>query len=182
MAGTDPEPLDDRVQRHPVWALSARETAVAAGMFLSVIPGRREGTHGQRTTTVPVRGDRRGAHHPGATAGCGSPGRGARLLNPAAARPLRARAVRRGILLKVGVYGWSESTSGWWSQLVTAGALARDLPETALRATSPRLTPRPSTVPLTCANVWPREVLQGVVNHRRIDGKDGIVDSIAPGH
>jgi hypothetical protein len=63
-----------------------------------------------------------------------------------------------------------------------AGALARDLPETALRATSPRLTPRPSTVPLTCANVWPREVLQGVVNHRRIDGKDGIVDSIAPGH
>jgi len=33
MVGTDPEPLDDRVQRYPVWVLSARETAVAAGMF-----------------------------------------------------------------------------------------------------------------------------------------------------
>src|SRR5215211_6642247 len=59
--------------------------------------------------------------------------------------------------------------------------LARDLPETTLHATSPRLTPRPSTVPLTCANVWPREVLQGVVNHRRIDGKDGVAGSIPAG-
>jgi len=39
------------------------------------------------------------------------------------------------------------------------GALARDLPETALHATSRRLTTRPSTAPLTSAVVWAREVL-----------------------
>src|SRR5829696_1145382 len=35
-----------------------------------------------------------------------------------------------------------------------AGALARDLPETALHVTSRRLTIRPSPAPLTCAVVW----------------------------
>jgi hypothetical protein len=39
--------------------------------------------------------------------------------------------------------------------------------------TSPRPTTRPWTSPLTCAVVWEREALHGVVNHRRIDGKDG---------
>jgi hypothetical protein len=61
------------------------------------------------------------------------------------------------------------------------GTLARDLPETALRATSPRLTPRPSTASLTCVTVWAREVLQGVVNPPRIDGKDGVAGSIPAG-
>ena len=58
---------------------------------------------------------------------------------------------------------------------------ARDLPETALRAALRRLTPRPSTAPLTSVVVWAREVLRGVVNHRRIDGKDGVAGSIPAG-
>jgi hypothetical protein len=37
---------------------------------------------------------------------------------------------------------------------ITRGALARDLPETALHVTSPRTTTQPSTAPLTCAVVW----------------------------
>jgi hypothetical protein len=52
-----------------------------------------------------------------------------------------------------------------------AGALARDLPETALRATSRRPTTQPLTAPPTCAVVWAREVMAGVVNYLRIDGK-----------
>jgi len=51
---------------------------------------------------------------------------------------------------------------------------ARDLPETALHATSPRLTPRPSTASLTCVTVWEREVVQGVVNPPRIDGMQAL--------
>src|SRR5215211_1812174 len=58
---------------------------------------------------------------------------------------------------------------------------ARDLPETALHATSPRLTPRPSTASLTRVTVWEREVVQGVVNPPRIDGKDGVAGSIPAG-
>jgi hypothetical protein len=58
-----------------------------------------------------------------------------------------------------------------------AGALARDLPETALHVTSSGPTTLPSSARLTCADVWGREVLQGVVNRPRIDGKDGVVDS-----
>ena len=61
------------------------------------------------------------------------------------------------------------------------GALARDLPETALRVTSPRLATQPSTAPLSCADVWGREVLHGVVNPPRIDGKDGVAGSIPAG-
>jgi hypothetical protein len=61
------------------------------------------------------------------------------------------------------------------------GALARDLPETALRATSPRSTTRPSTAPLTCTVVCGCEVLHGVVNRPRIDGKDGVAGSIPAG-
>jgi hypothetical protein len=52
--------------------------------------------------------------------------------------------------------------------------LARDLPETALRATSRHPTSNLSTAPVSCADVWRREVPQGIVNHPRIDGKDAI--------
>jgi len=48
------------------------------------------------------------------------------------------------------------------------------LPETALRATSRHPTTHPSAAPATCAVVWGHGVRQGFVNHRRIDGKDGI--------
>jgi hypothetical protein len=61
------------------------------------------------------------------------------------------------------------------------GGLARDLPETVLRATSRRPTTRPSAAPLTCAVVWVHEVPHGVVNHPRIDGKDGVAGSIPVG-
>jgi hypothetical protein len=74
---------------------------------------------------------------------------------------------------------------GRWRQLSChrdhAGALARDLPETALRATSRRPTTQPSAAPPTCAVVRGREVVGGVVNHRRIDGKDGVAGSIPAG-
>jgi hypothetical protein len=59
--------------------------------------------------------------------------------------------------------------------------LARDLPETALRATALHHTTHLSTVPLTCAVVLGREVLRGVANRRRIDGKDGVAGSIPAG-
>jgi hypothetical protein len=55
--------------------------------------------------------------------------------------------------------------------------LARDLPETAPRATSGRSTTRSLAAPLTCTVVCGREVLDGVANYRRIDGKDGVADS-----
>jgi hypothetical protein len=55
-----------------------------------------------------------------------------------------------------------------------AEALARNLPETVLYATSRSPTSRSTTAPLTCAVVWAREVLHGVTNRRRIDGKDGL--------
>jgi hypothetical protein len=58
---------------------------------------------------------------------------------------------------------------------------ARDLPETALRATSPRPATQPPAVSFTCAVVWARVVRHGVVNHRRIDGKDGVAGSIPAG-
>ena len=59
--------------------------------------------------------------------------------------------------------------------------LARDLPETALHVTASRPTTRPSAAPSTCADVWGRGVLNGGVNHPRIDGKDGIAGSIPAG-
>jgi hypothetical protein len=55
-----------------------------------------------------------------------------------------------------------------------AGALARDLPETTLRATSPRPTIQPSAAPLTCAVMWAREAVDGVVNYPSIDGMQGV--------
>jgi hypothetical protein len=58
---------------------------------------------------------------------------------------------------------------------------ARDLPETAPHATSPRPTTQPPTGSPTCADVWGRQVVHGVVNHRRIDGKDGVAGSILAG-
>jgi hypothetical protein len=38
-----------------------------------------------------------------------------------------------------------------------------------------------STAPLTSVVVWAREVLRGVVNSPRIDGKDGVAGSIPAG-
>jgi hypothetical protein len=61
------------------------------------------------------------------------------------------------------------------------GALAGDLPETALCAASRRPTTRSSAAPLTCVVVWGREALCGVVNPWRIDGKDGVAGSIPAG-
>jgi hypothetical protein len=60
--------------------------------------------------------------------------------------------------------------------------LARDLPDTALHVSSRRLTTRPSTLPLTSAVVWAREVLRGVVNPRRINGMQGVRGSIQGPH
>ena len=58
--------------------------------------------------------------------------------------------------------------------------LARDLPETAPRVASPRPTTQPATAPLTCAVVWARGALRGAVNHRRIDGMQGVRGSNYP--
>jgi hypothetical protein len=57
---------------------------------------------------------------------------------------------------------------------ITQGALARDLPETALHVTSRRLTTRPSTAPLTSVVVWARDVLRGVVNSPSSNGMQGV--------
>src|SRR5215211_7918507 len=53
-------------------------------------------------------------------------------------------------------------------------ALAGDLPETALHATSRHPTPRSPAALSTWAVVWPREVVHGVVNRPRIDGMQGV--------
>jgi hypothetical protein len=58
---------------------------------------------------------------------------------------------------------------------------ARDLPETTPHSASPRLTRRGVAGPPTCAVAWAREVLHGVVNRPRIDGKDGVAGSIPAG-
>jgi hypothetical protein len=52
---------------------------------------------------------------------------------------------------------------------------------TTLHATSRRLTSRSSAASFTWAVLWLREVLHGVVNHRRIDGKDAVAGSRAAG-
>jgi hypothetical protein len=52
-----------------------------------------------------------------------------------------------------------------------------------LRYTHPHAAPRSHSwkrLP-TCAIVWRRGVLHSVVNHRRIDGKDGVAGSIPAG-
>jgi hypothetical protein len=71
----------------------------------------------------------------------------------------------------------TDDRSPLWCCPMSAAAVERrsarqKLPETALRATSPSPTTRPSTALLTCATVWAREVLRGIVNSLRIDGKD----------
>jgi hypothetical protein len=48
--------------------------------------------------------------------------------------------------------------------------LARDLPETALHATSRHPTPRSPAAPFTWAVVWPQEGVHGGVNSPHIDG------------
>jgi hypothetical protein len=80
-----------------------------------------------------------------------------------------------------GVGVGARTTAQTTAQDDRAGALARNLPETALHAASRRLTTRPSTAPLTSVVVWAREVLQGVVNSPSIDGKDGVAGSIPAG-
>ena len=55
-----------------------------------------------------------------------------------------------------------------------AGALARDLPETAPRVTWRRLTIQPSVAPLTCSVAWVGEVVHGDVNHPHINGMQGV--------
>ena len=52
--------------------------------------------------------------------------------------------------------------------------LARYLPETALHIALRRPTTQPSAASLSCAVMWIREVLQGVVNHPRINGMQGV--------
>src|SRR5215207_9749972 len=47
---------------------------------------------------------------------------------------------------------------------------ARDLPETALRATSRRPTTQHSAAPFTCSVVWVGEVVRCDVNHPHING------------
>ena len=54
------------------------------------------------------------------------------------------------------------------------GALARDLPETALRATSPRPTAQPSAAPFNCSVAWVGEMAHGDVNHPSINGMQGV--------
>jgi hypothetical protein len=58
---------------------------------------------------------------------------------------------------------------------------ARNLPETALRVTSRRSIRQPSTAPFTCPVAWVGEAAHVDVNHRRIDGKDGVAGSIPAG-
>jgi hypothetical protein len=53
-------------------------------------------------------------------------------------------------------------------------ALARDLPETELHATSRRPTTRPSAAPFICSVAWVGEVMHGDMNHPRIDGMQGV--------
>jgi hypothetical protein len=93
------------------------------------------------------------------------------------------RSWQRSLFTLVTLVG--RGLSGRWrgrsSHRGPPSALARDLPETALRATSRRLMSPLSTVPLTWAVVWTRRVLHGSVNRPRIDGKDGVGGSIPPG-
>ena len=55
-----------------------------------------------------------------------------------------------------------------------AGALARDLPETALREASHCPTTRLSAALLTCSVAWVGEAAHGDVNHPRINGMQGV--------
>jgi hypothetical protein len=79
------------------------------------------------------------------------------------------------------VQGCRDDGAGVRAKDVHTGSLARDLPETALHAASRRSTTRSSIAPRTCTVVWPREVLRGVANNPRIDGKDGVAGSIPAG-
>jgi hypothetical protein len=65
--------------------------------------------------------------------------------------------------------------------MTTTQGLARDLPEAALHAASPRLRTQASTEPLTCSDMRPCEALHGHVNYPRIDGKDEVAGSIPAG-
>jgi hypothetical protein len=64
---------------------------------------------------------------------------------------------------------------------MVAARRARNLPESTPHVTAPCPTTQSSTALLTCVIVWGREVLHGVVNRRRIDGKDGVAGSIPAG-
>jgi hypothetical protein len=60
-------------------------------------------------------------------------------------------------------------------------AVPEILPETPPHAASRHPTPRSPAAPITWAVVWAREALDGGVNPRRIDGKDGVAGSIPAG-
>jgi hypothetical protein len=67
--------------------------------------------------------------------------------------------------------------AGVHAPLTAVRALARDLPETVLRAASRHPTTQLSTALLTCAVVWGRKAPHGVANRPRIDGKDRVAGS-----
>src|SRR4029453_96617 len=54
------------------------------------------------------------------------------------------------------------------------GVLARDLPETALHATSPHPTTRSPAAPFTCSVAWVSEAVRGDVNPPHINGREGV--------
>jgi hypothetical protein len=79
------------------------------------------------------------------------------------------------------VKGCRTMASAFVPMTTTQGALARDLPETALYVTSGRPTTQPSAAPFTCSVAWVGEVAHGDVNHPHINGKDGVAGSIPAG-
>jgi hypothetical protein len=104
------------------------------------------------------------------------------LASPLVGEAQAGRAVVSTINRNAGTHQpVSSSQVSAGSAQLSGARRARDLPETALRATSPSPTTRPSTALLTCATVWAREVLRGIVNSPRIDGKDGVAGSIPAG-
>src|SRR5215216_1000460 len=74
--------------------------------------------------------------------------------------------------------------SGGWRRRPCHGlpcrALARDLPETALHATSRHPTPRSPAAPFTCSVAWISEVVHGDVNYPSINGMQGLRVQIPP--
>jgi hypothetical protein len=95
-------------------------------------------------------------------------------------------AIIRGQQCTGGATGlWSRAVGTMASALVPGRLRRRPLPEICqkLRYTHPHAAPRSHSwkrLP-SCAVVWRRGVLHSVVNHRRIDGKDGVAGSIPAG-
>jgi hypothetical protein len=83
------------------------------------------------------------------------------------------------------VAGGQELPTRWRRHSCSGRSRKGPLPEICqkLRYAQPRGGPTtlPSAAPLSCAVAWVREVLCGVVNLPRIDGKDGVAGSIPAG-